>query len=177
MASIIPLKKERLIFGIYLLVLIVAIELVLHQFHWPAWPVFMVMIFFFEAHMDRAKAPHLLIGAVVGISCYVLTVQFVELAATSLGVATARLIFICTVVYAIVAFGEIIPMVFNNYAFMFYLVSGLAARVGGETPQPLQWMLLAVIGGSLVIVGIIGIGRLMAMTAGLNTSASSEAEP
>ncbi len=174
MVSLQSIKKERLIFGAYLIVLIIMLELVLHHFHLPAWPVFLVMIFFFESHMDRTKAPHLILGGLVGIACYLLTLQFVELFASSLGVDTARLIFICMVVYAIVAFGEILPMIFNNYAFMFYLVSGLAAKLDGIPPQPLVWMSLVVLGGGLVIVSILGIARLVALTLG---AASTAAEP
>lgn len=166
-------KKERLVFGIYLLVLIVAIELVLHHFHLPTWPVFMVMIFFFESHMNRSRAPHLIIGALVGVACYVLTVQFVELAAASLGLQASRLIFICTVVYAIVAFGEILPMVFNNYAFMFYLVSGLAARLQGGEPQPLLWMAIIIVGGLAVIASILLIQRLVMLTFGVRPPETS----
>lgn len=161
MAGLGKLRKERLIFGVYLILLIIAIELVLHHFHLPTWPVFLVMIFFFEAHMDKGRAPHLLLGALVGIACYVLTVQFVELLGPIIGVSTARLIFICLAVYSIVAFGEILPMVFNNYAFMFFLVSGLAAQVSVADPTPLLWMLMALIGGMTVIGGILGIGKIM----------------
>ncbi len=159
-----PVSKQRLVFGLYLLVLIVAVEVILHRFHLPVWPVFMVMIFFFETHMNRGRAPHLIVGALTGIAAYLLTVQFVELAASTLGLATARLVVICLVVYAIVAFGEVMPVVFNNYAFMFYLVSGLAAQSGATEPLPLVWMALVVIGGSAVIVGILGIGKLVAKT-------------
>ena len=166
------IKKERLVFGAYLIALIVVLELFLHYFHLPAWPVFLVMIFFFEAHMDRAKTPHLILGGVAGIACYMLTVLFVERFGVSLGLDTARLIFICAVVYAIVAFGEIFPIVFNNYAFMFYLVSGLAAKLDGVPPQPLVWMTLVVLGGGVVIVSIIGIGRLMALTFGAPSAAA-----
>lgn len=156
-------SKQRLVFGIYLLVLIICIELLLHHFHLAAWPVFLVMIFFFESHMNSARAPHLLIGAMVGVCCYVLTVEFVQLTASQWGVETARLVFICAVVYAIVALGEILPIIFNNYAFMFYLVSGLAAR-GESGPQPLAWLLLIAIGGGAVIAAILQINRLVALT-------------
>lgn len=156
------LRKERLLFGVLLLLLIVAIDLALHQLQLSTWPAFLVMIFFFEAHMDRSRAPHLLIGGLVGIACYMLTVQFVEAAGPALGMATARLVFICAVVYAIVAFGEILPVVFNNYAFMFFLVSGLASHAEGTAANPWLWMAVASIGGILVIGGILAIGRLMA---------------
>lgn len=160
-------NKQRLVFGIYLLVLIVLIEVGLHSLHLPNWPVFMIMIFFFESHMNTARAPRLIVGAVVGICCYMLTVQFVELTISALGLQASRLIVICTVVYAIVAFGEILPMVFNNYAFMFYLVSGLAARLEGSAPQPLIWLAMAFVGGVAVIAAILLIQRLVMLTFGL----------
>ncbi len=158
-------SKTRLLFGIYLLGLIVALELVLHHFHLPTWPVFLVMIFFFEAHMNRQRAPHLLVGGLVGIACFVATVHFVELAGPALGLWPAKLLFVCLVVYAIVALGEALPLAFNNYAFMFFLVSGLAARDATTAPAPLTWMGLVVAGGAAVILGVLVIGKLVARTA------------
>ncbi|WP_101758094.1 hypothetical protein [Oceanicoccus sp. KOV_DT_Chl] len=165
MNKTVGLKKERLIFGVFLLIFIVLLELVLHYLQLPAWPAFMVMIFFFEAHMDKSRAQQLIVGGVTGVACYVLTKQFVELTGPLLGVWMARLMFICLVVYAIVALGEILPLVFNNYAFMFFLVSGLAANAAGVTPAPLTWMLVTLVGGAVVIGGILAIGQLMARLA------------
>jgi len=169
------LKKDRLIFGVFLLVLIIAIELVLHEWHLPAWPIFMVMIFFFEMHMDTSRAHRIILGGLVGIGCYVATVKFVETTAPWLGIATARLAFICTVVYAIVAFGEILPAIFNNYAFMFYLISGLAAQAG--KPAPLLWAAMEVVGGALVILGILLIRRIMAKISSSNAPAQPHHQP
>ncbi|VUD52479.1 hypothetical protein TDB9533_01638 [Thalassocella blandensis] len=175
-------KKERLVFGAYLLVLIVVMESILHTFHLPGWPVFMVMIFFFESHMDLAKAPNILLGGIVGIICFVLTVEFIQLSAGFIDPGTARIIFICLVVYAIVAFGEIFPKVFNNYAFMYYLISGLAAFSISTTstpdsqstlPHPFIWMLLVLFGGSAVIAAIVGLRILVAKTLGLPLQAPS----
>jgi len=157
------LKKERLIFGLFLLVLIVIIELLLHHFHLAAWPAFLVMIFFFETHMDYKRASHIIVGGLFGILCLVLTGIFVKTFAPVMGYMTAKLTFICIVVYAIVAFGEIVPMVFNNYAFMFFLVSGLAARLQDPAPNPWLWMGIEVVAGILIILGIKGIGMLMAL--------------
>jgi len=157
------IRKERLVFGLLLLVLIVAVELLLHQFHLPNWPVFLTMIFFFETHMNRERIPHLLVGGLVGIGCYVLTVEFVQGMGPLLGAATARLLFICLVVYAIVALGEVLPVVFNNYAFMFLLVSGLASRIEGMEAEPLVWSSVQLVGGAAVILGIIGIGKVLGL--------------
>ncbi|RLQ20341.1 hypothetical protein DWB85_18000 [Seongchinamella sediminis] len=154
------IRKERLVFGLLLLLLIIAVELLLHALHLPTWPVFLTMIFFFETHMNRERIPHLLVGGLIGIGCYVLTVDFVLGAGPLLGASTARLLFICLVVYAIVALGEVLPVVFNNYAFMFLLVSGLASRLDGATPEPLVWAAVQLIGGGMVILGILAIAKI-----------------
>jgi hypothetical protein len=76
-----------------------------------------------------------------------------------LGFEAARLVFILGIVFAIVAFGEMVPVVFNNYAFMYLTVSGLALQLPHASPY--QWMAVAAVGGGLLIAGVLGIGRLV----------------
>ena len=156
------LSKQRLIFGIFLLILIIAAEIVLEHLKFPAWPAFMVMIFFFEAHMDIKKAPHILVGGTVGILCILLTKYFMQATAPALGVEASKITIICLIVYAIVAFGEIVPIVFNNYAFMYFLVSGIAVKVQNPAPNLFLWIGIELVVGVIFIAGIIGIGMIMA---------------
>jgi len=51
------LSKDRLIFGVFLIIVVALVEIISGKLGFPAWPAFMVMIFFFEAHMDIKKAP------------------------------------------------------------------------------------------------------------------------
>ena len=156
-------NRQRLIFGLYLLVLIAAAELIAGHFKLPAWPAFMAMIFFFVEHMDVKKAPHILVGGVFGIACILLAKPVVAALAPLLGVEIATLAYILGIVYAIVAFGEMAPMFFNNYAFMYLTVTGLAMHL----PQPklFLWMAVAGIGGGALIAGVVGIVKLMARSA------------
>lgn len=156
-------NRQRLVFGLYLLVLIAVAELVAGRFELPAWPAFMAMIFIFVEHMDPRKAPHILVGGVFGIACILLASPIVGALAPLIGMELARLVYILAIVYAIVAFGEMAPMLFNNYAFMFLTVTGLAMHL--PQPDPFQWMAVAGVGGGLLIAGVIGIGRLMAGSA------------
>ncbi len=156
-------NRQRLVFGLYLLVLIAIAELVAGHFKLPAWPAFMAMIFFFVEHMDPKKAPHILVGGVFGIACILLAPPMVGALAPLVGVELARLAYILVVVYAIVAFGEMAPMFFNNYAFMYLTVTGLAMLL--PQPNPYLWMAVAGPGGGLLIAGVIGIGKLMAVQA------------
>jgi hypothetical protein len=156
-------NRQRLIFGLYLLVLIAGAELIAGHFKLPAWPAFMAMIFFFVEHMDVKKAPHILVGGVFGIACILLAKPVVGALAPMLGVEMATLAYILAIVYAIVAFGEMAPMFFNNYAFMYLTVTGLAMHL--PQPNPYLWMAVAGIGGGALIAGVVGIVKLMARSA------------
>lgn len=156
-------NRPRLVFGLYLLVLIAIAEVVAGHFELPAWPAFMAMIFFFVEHMDPKKAVHILVGGMFGIACILLAPPLVGALAPLIGLELARLAYILAVVYAIVAFGEMAPMLFNNYAFMFLTVTGLAMQL--PQPKPLLWIAVAGVGGALLIAGVIGIGKLMARQA------------
>jgi hypothetical protein len=156
-------NRQRLVFGLYLLVLIAVAELIAGHFKLPAWPAFMAMIFFFVEHMDVRKAPHILVGAVFGIACILLATPTVAALAPVIGVEWATLAYILGIVYAIVAFGEMAPMFFNNYAFMYLTVTGLAMHL--PQPNPYLWMAIAGIGGGLLIAGVVGIGKLMSRSA------------
>jgi hypothetical protein len=151
--------KTRLIFGLFLIVLIVIGEIVLDTFKLPSWPAFMIMVFFFVEHMDIKKAPNILVGGLFGIACIVLIKFFIEALAPFLGPDLPKLIFIVVVVYAIVAFGEMLPILLNNYAFMYLIVSGVAART--PDPNPFIWMAVEVVGGGIFIAGIMGILKLL----------------
>jgi hypothetical protein len=123
----------------------------------------MAMIFFFVEHMDVKKAPHILVGGVFGIACILLAKPAVGALAPLVGIQMATLAYILGIVYAIVAFGEMAPMFFNNYAFMYLTVTGLAMHL--PQPSPPLWMAVAGIGGGALIAGVVGIGKLMARSA------------
>jgi hypothetical protein len=155
------LNPQRLVFGLFLLVLIVVGEVVLHHFEWPTWPAFMIMIFFFVEHMNTKKIPEILVGGCVGIACIILAKYMIGALAPIMGQQIATLVFIVVVVYAIVAFGEILPIVFNNYAFMFLTVSAAMANAGKAPPDPFVWMAVELVAGGIFIAGIIGILKIM----------------
>ncbi|MDD5711641.1 MAG: hypothetical protein PHY31_02660 [Smithellaceae bacterium] len=155
------LSRRSVVFGFLLVAFVVAFEFILGKLNLPAWPAFMVMIFFFIAHEDAKQAPHIVIGGLAGIFCVVLLKSFMPATEPIVGAEAAKLIFVGLFVYAIVLFTEAIPYLFNSYAFMFFLVSALAFRL--PEPAPYTWMAVEFVVGTIFIVGIIGINRVTAM--------------
>src|SRR5256885_8315112 len=84
------------------------------------------------------------------------------------GAEWGRLIYILAAVYAIFAFGEMIPLVLNNYTFMFFTVAGLA--LAAPNPNPQLWLLMATAGGGLLIGATIVVGRIDRKSTRLNSS-------
>jgi hypothetical protein len=154
--------RQRLIFGLFLLVLIAAFEIGAGHLHLPAWPAFIAMIFFFVEHMDVKKAPAILVGGVFGIACILLAKPIIGALAPVTGLELGRLVYILLLVYAIVAFGEMLPSLFNNYALMYLTVTGLAVQL--PNPNPFLWMAMTAGGGAFLIGGVIAIGKLMLVT-------------
>ena len=152
-------NRRRLILGLYVLALIVITELVTGHLRLPAWPAFVAWVLFFGEHMSPKRAPHILIGAAAGIGLVMLAPIVIGLLAHLSGAEWGRLIYISAAVYAIFAFGEMIPLVLNNYTFMFFTVAGLA--LAAPNPNPQLWLLMAAAGGGLLIGATIVVGRII----------------
>lgn len=151
--------SRGVLFGFVLVAFIIVFEIVLARLRLPAWPAFMVMIFFFVVHEDIRQSPHILVGGFTGIVCAVLIDDFMRMFGPSVGMEAAKLTFIGLFVYAIVLLKDALPYVFNSYAFMFFLVSALAAKQ--PDADPYVWMGVELIVGSIFIAGIVCIDRLV----------------
>ncbi|MGH8288274.1 MAG: hypothetical protein ACREV7_04490 [Steroidobacteraceae bacterium] len=162
-------NRDRLILGLYVLALIVVTELLSIHLQLPAWPAFVAWVLFFGEHMDPKSAPPILIGAAVGIGLVMLAPIVIGLLARLIDPQWSRLTYILGAVYAIFAFGEMIPLILNNHTFMFFTVAGLALTA--PNPNPHLWLLMEAAGGGLLIGATVIAGRIIARprTAGAAT--------
>lgn len=153
--------KRNVLFGFLLVAFIIVFEIVMARLSLPAWPAFMVMIFFFVVHEDLRQAPHILIGGLMGIVCAVLIGIFIDVLKPVMNHETAKLLFIGLFVYAIVLLKDTIPWVFNSFAFMFFLVASMAPQA--PMTNPYIWMGVELVVGSIFILGIEGMNRVVKM--------------
>ena len=155
------LDKSRLIFGLFLIIVIAIGEIVFHLLHVPSWPAYLIMIFFFMANMDKKQALNMLVGGAFGILMIIIArFAIVALMGAGLDQFVSTLIFIIIFVYCIVALGEVIPFLFNNYAFMAFLFTATYMTV----PNPVNPFVLAAVllaGGGIFILAILGIVKTL----------------
>jgi hypothetical protein len=154
-------SKQGVLFGFLLVAFIIAFEIILARLKLPAWPAFMVMIFFFVVHEDAKLTPNILIGGAAGIICAILIKKFIVVLEPLMGAEAAKLLFIGLFVYSIVLLKDAIPWIFNSFAFMFFLVAALAGHA--PNPDPYLWIGVELIVGGIFIAGILGINRLVAL--------------
>jgi len=76
-----------------------------------------------------------------------------------LGHQVAKFMFIGLFVYSIVLLKDFLPYIFNSYAFMFFLVGSLARPTANVSWY--VWMGIELIVGSIFILGILGMNRLV----------------
>lgn len=151
-------NRYNIIFGLLLVALIMVAEVAIYYLRLPGWPMFAALVFFFLGHLDTKTIPAIFVGSVIGIICTVLMVHFTILLMPALGDFIPKLIFIGLFVFLIVLFKDVVPLVFNSYAFMVFLMVGM---VYGTT-APLVLAAIALLGGGFLIGGTIIISKWVA---------------
>ncbi len=154
------IDRNKLLFGFLLIIVIAIGEIIFHILHLPAWPAFLIMIFFFISHMDKKQIFNMLAGGAFGILMTIAAKFIITLLmAAGLDHFSAFLIFVLLFVYSIVILGEILPIFFNSYAFM----SLLFTTTYMKTPNPQDPFVLTailLIGGGIFIIAILGIVKI-----------------
>jgi hypothetical protein len=169
--------KRNLLTCALLLPLIAAAETLLFFLKLPAWPVMVCMVSFFLAEQEREKLPHIVLGGALG-EFSVLILNFVFIPKFWLPVFGDSARFAGVVVFVLIFVGLIVlllgvlPRFFNSFAFLFFLAATLGVKSDtvpellAKLPLPLVWMAETLAGGTLIIMGCVGIGGIVKKAAG-----------
>lgn len=157
-------NKQKLLTGILLVGFIVVLEWLLHHFQLPTWPVFMVMVLMFLKHQDPKETPNILVGGAFGIANLIILKLWMGLTAPSLGLWESSIAYVAIFVFCIVLFMDVLPILFNSHAFMYFLVAAVAAAA--PAPNPVLWIGCEIIGGLVVVGGLMVINKVIAAIVG-----------
>lgn len=159
----VKVDRNRLIFGVFLVILVAIAFVILGHFKIPSWPAFLVMICFFETHMDKKKIPNILAGGLFGMANLIIIKYWVQFLAPYIGIEVSVLLYMLIFIYAIIGLGESVPILLNNYAFLFFTVVGVVYRL----PDFNLFLLMGVqvVGGAIFIAAILGIIKIVTIMA------------
>jgi len=154
-------NRSRLLFGLYVLAVILLTEIVTAYLKVSAWPAYLVWVMFFLEHMNPQRIAHILVGTITGMILILLAPTIIGALARIMGPEAGRLVYILLAVYAIFAFGEMIPVILNNFTFLVITVAAVA--LAAPNAAPVQWLVVAVLGGGLMILATLLVGRAMGL--------------
>lgn len=151
-------NKASLLTTVLILTWIALGELTLHLTGLPTWPVFACMVCFFLAEQKTSEIAKIVVGAVTGeFMMWVLPVLWMPAVSGALGAFAAQVVFVLIFVGCIVLFGHVLPWFLNSNTFMFFLIAAIATPV-----VPFTWMAVSAIGGTVIILGCVGISKVVA---------------
>ncbi|MDR2019526.1 MAG: hypothetical protein LBQ14_02035 [Treponema sp.] len=170
-------NKRNLLTCALLLPLIAIAEVLLFALKLPAWPVMVCMVSFFLAEQEREKLGHIVLGGALGeLSVLILNLFFVPRFWLPLFGDGARfagvVVFVLIFVGLIVLLLGVLPKFFNSFAFLFFLAGTLGYKSDtlpellAKAPLPLVWMAETLAGGTLIILGCVGIGAVVKKAVG-----------
>lgn len=157
-------NTQKIATGVLLVGFILLLEWLLHHFSLPTWPVFMVMVLMFLKHQDPKETPNILVGGAFGIANLIILKQWMMLTAASLGPWGSSIAYVGIFVFCIVLFMDVLPILFNSHAFMYFLVAALAMST--PAPNPILWIGCEIVGGLVVVGGLMVVNKAIAAIAG-----------
>lgn len=154
------LDKIRLLFGLFLLPVVAIGSILAHLVEIPAWPAFLVMIFFFMVQRDKKQIPNIMVGVAFGILMIFPLGFLIKMLEGSFSTFTVGLVYILVFVAAIIIFGEMLPIILNNYAFIAMLVTIVEMNAKVRV-HPLKLLAMEIVGGAFFIGAILGIVKIL----------------
>jgi hypothetical protein len=154
------LDRVRLLFGLFLLPVVAVGSIIAHVVEIPAWPAFIVMIFFFMVQRDKKQIPNIMVGVAFGILMIFPLGFLIKILEGTFSTFAVGLAYILVFIAAIIIFGEMVPIILNNYAFVAMLVTIVEMNAKVRV-HPLKLLAMEIVGGALFIGAILGIVKIL----------------
>lgn len=148
------IKKETFITGFIVCVPIIIIVYVMSLFSLSqTWPAFFVVLFYALGGYQLKNLKSIFAGGVTGILMAFCVSLVVPLLAPIIGGLPAGLLVAFVALYLLLILGDLVPVMFNMYAFAYYMVTA------AMTPQqpPLVLVGTLIIGGAVFTATCIGL--------------------
>ena len=141
----------KLVAGISVAIwILVTIEILgrfnIHQ----VWPAALVVLFFFLGHADTKNIPNIFVGGVAGLLLAAALPLCVKFLVPMLGLKASIYVVVGVMVFFIVALGDLLHIVFNDYNFAYFTIALIF-----HEQLTLHWILTLVIAGPFFLFTVL----------------------
>lgn len=146
-------KKSTSIIGLILAIAIPLINLIGQLVGYTAlWPGFFVVLLYFIARSENiSELKSIVLGGLVGILWSYGVSWFIGYLVPYTGFLVAFTLVVAISVYLLVILNDLQPVLFNNFAFIYYLTAALF-----KEQKPIEWMAALLIAGGLFAILVFG---------------------
>lgn len=146
-------KKETAIIGLILGISIPLVNLIGQLVGYTAlWPGFFVVLLYFIGKCGKlSELKDIVLGGLVGILWSLWVSLLIGVLVPYIGFLAAFTLVVGFSCFLLVILGDFQPVLFNNYAFIYYLTAALFAE-----QKPLEWMVALLVAGALFAVLVFG---------------------
>lgn len=147
------IKKSTCIIGLILAVAIPFINFIGQLVGYTAlWPGFFVVLLYFISKSEKiSELKSIALGGLVGILWSYGVSLLIGFLTPYTGFLGAFILVVAVSVYLLVVLNDLQPVLFNNFAFIYYLTAALFAE-----QKPIEWMAALLIAGGLFAVMVFG---------------------
>jgi len=136
------------------------------------WTMFMAVVLFFLMGANKKCLPEIFIGGLVGMGSTWLLIMAATALTPIVGPLAGFVIPLAIIVFAVIILNPFVPVVFNNVAFAFLIIS--AINLDKVLANTLPYMVVFLIGGAVVIGGCMIMLRIITAIATKKQSAAGK---
>lgn len=114
------------------------------------WPAFMPFVLFTVSGWKTNQLKYIFTGSISGVLLGAIAFKSINYLVGNTGIYYMYMVPVFIVVFLLISLGEVLPMIFNNYAFCYYTVA-----FASQKQATLEWMKVSLIGGIFFTGGLI----------------------
>jgi len=111
-----------------------------------AWPATIALLFFFEGKAETGNLKKIFLGAATGLILASFLPKCVKIMTPVFGNEPGILLTVFFFIFLIIALGNLVQLIFNNYAFCFFTIALIY-----QEQDTISWMLSLLLGGGLLV--------------------------
>ncbi|PKM51731.1 MAG: hypothetical protein CVV02_05570 [Firmicutes bacterium HGW-Firmicutes-7] len=119
------------------------------------WPAFIPFVLFAVSGWKTNQLKNIFIGSISGLLLGAIALKAIQYIVGGTGIYYMYMVPVFLVVFLLISLGDILPMIFNNYAFCYYTIA-----FASQKQETFEWIQVSLLGGIFFTGGLILFFRL-----------------